>query len=106
MPPFAYQALLRADHKRLETAMDFLRQAQDMARALVADMGLPEAEFITVCDPVALTVVRVAKVERAQLLVESSSRAALQSLLANWLVQLSAMRTPVRWFLDVDPTEI
>ncbi len=106
IPPFAFQALLRADHKKLDVAMAFLRDARDMAYEHIASMTVPDSEFINVCDPVALTVVRVAKVERAQLLVESSSRQLLQSLLTDWLAQLSAMRTPARWFVDVDPTEI
>ncbi|MDO9602937.1 MAG: hypothetical protein Q7J02_11505, partial [Rhodocyclaceae bacterium] len=45
--------------------------------------------------------------ERAQLLVESRSRPALQNFLAGWMTQLYALKTPreLRWHLDVDPQE-
>jgi primosomal protein N' (replication factor Y) len=60
--------------------------------------------------PVPPPVSRVANVERVQMLVESTSRAALQRLLALWLPQLHALRAahkPVlRWAVDVDPLAI
>jgi len=54
----------------------------------------------------------VANVERAQMLVESDSRAALQRFLAAWQPVLHALRrTPegkgvIRWLIDVDPHAI
>jgi primosomal protein N' (replication factor Y) len=45
--------------------------------------------------------------DRAQLLVESVNRPALQAFLAAWMEQLHAMKAPgdLRWHLDVDPLE-
>jgi primosomal protein N' (replication factor Y) len=45
---------------------------------------------------------------RAQLLVESRSRAALQEFLGEWVAAISALRVPrtLRWSLDVDPAEV
>lgn len=106
MPPFMHQALLRADHRKLETAMAFLHEARALAWQCIASLPLSDEQVLTVCDPVPLTVVRVSHIERAQLLVESTSRAALQALLADWLGQLASVRSAVRWFVDVDPTEI
>jgi primosomal protein N' (replication factor Y) len=55
-------------------------------------------------------VARVADVERAQLLVESPSRAALGRFLADWLPALQALRAQhrgvLRWAVDVDPLAI
>jgi primosomal protein N' (replication factor Y) (superfamily II helicase) len=50
---------------------------------------------------------RLKNLERAQLLVESSSRPALQSFLAAWAEPLRALKMPrdLRWHLDVDPLE-
>jgi len=65
-------------------------------------------DAITLYDPVPLRVVRVAHVERAQLLIESTSRPALQGFLTAWaacLPQLAA-EARVRWQLEVDPLEI
>jgi len=45
--------------------------------------------------------------ERAQLLVESAQRPALQAFLAEWMERLQSQRAPgsLRWHLDVDPLE-
>ena len=50
---------------------------------------------------------RRANFERAQLLIESPSRRALQLFLAEWGVALDAIKTPsrLRWHLEVDPLE-
>jgi primosomal protein N' (replication factor Y) (superfamily II helicase) len=51
---------------------------------------------------------RVANVERAQMLLESASRAALQRFLAEWQPLLQAQRPKglIRWAVDVDPIAI
>ena len=57
-------------------------------------------------DPVPMSLARLAGRERAQVLVQSHSRRALQGFLAAWSQALYAMRTgEVRWHLDVDPIE-
>jgi primosomal protein N' (replication factor Y) len=50
---------------------------------------------------------RRANFERAQLLIESPSRRALQRYLSEWLVLLDAIKAPskLRWHLEVDPLE-
>jgi primosomal protein N' (replication factor Y) len=96
MPPFVYQALLRAEAKELATALEFLRHAA----ACVDYSG------ITVNDPIPMTMTRVANMDRAQLLVECASRPALQAFLKIWLAQLRAIKTRARWSLEVDPVDI
>jgi len=65
-------------------------------------------EMITLYDPVPLRIVRVDNMCRAQLLVEASHRPALQSLLRQWLIEMSDLpeSRKVRWQLEVDPLEI
>jgi primosomal protein N' (replication factor Y) len=59
-----------------------------------------------------MSVQRVANVERAQMLVESPSRGALQQFLSAWQVVLQATRQGpvgkgvIRWAIDVDPLAI
>jgi primosomal protein N' (replication factor Y) len=55
-----------------------------------------------------MTVQRVANVERAQMLIESDSRVALQRFLAAWQPVLHAQRdkSVIRWAIDVDPLAI
>lgn len=106
MPPFAFQALLRADARTQETAQAFLNAASAAADAL------PGADRVTRYPAVPLTIQRVANVERAQMLIESGSRAALQRLLAQWQPLLHALRRQpegkgvIRWLVDVDPQSI
>jgi primosomal protein N' (replication factor Y) len=96
LPPFMYQALLRAEAKELKTAIDFLQQAVEA----VVHPG------IVLNDPIPMSMTRVANVDRAQLLVESASRPALQAFLEAWLAALRAMKSRVRWSLEVDPVDI
>jgi primosomal protein N' (replication factor Y) len=108
MPPFAYQALVRADARTQEVAQGFLSAATAAAHTA----ALPGLDAVTLFPPVPLTVQRVANVERAQMLMESSSRAALQRFLAAWQPVLQATRSQpehrglVRWLVDVDPQTI
>jgi len=59
-------------------------------------------------DPIPLRVVRVANIERAQLLIESRHRPSLQACLARWVPRLpeAAEGVRVRYQLEVDPLEI
>lgn len=106
LPPYAWQALLMAESRELAIALDFLQQAQKLPGQN------PElystAAAVTLYDPVPLRVVRVAHIERAQLLVECPNRPALHAFLTAWsseLVEL-ARRCRVRYTLEVDPLEI
>jgi primosomal protein N' (replication factor Y) len=96
LPPFMYQALLRAEARELASAIGFLEQARDC---------LP-VDGITINDPIPMTMTRVHNVDRAQLLVESSSRPALQAFLREWLTLLRDMKSRVKWSLEVDPLDI
>ncbi len=100
LPPFVYQALLRAEGRTLDAALAFLLQAA----AALAEM--PSAERVTVYDAVPLTIVKVMHVHRAQLLIESASRAALQATLRAWQPVLRTLKGVLRWNLEVDPLDI
>lgn len=108
MPPFAYQALVRADARTQEDAQAFLQAASQAAR----DAGLPGLDDVFLFPPIPMAIQRVADVERAQMLLESLDRVALQRFLHAWqplLHQLRAQpqhRPLVRWLVDVDPLAI
>ncbi|CAB3765190.1 primosomal protein N' [Paraburkholderia humisilvae] len=100
LPPFVYQAMLRAEGRTLEAALAFLLQAATALREI------PAAERVTVYDAVPLTIVKVMHVHRAQLLIESASRAALQATLRAWQPMLRALKGVLRWSIEVDPLDI
>ncbi len=96
LPPYSFQALLRAEAKTLQLALDFLAQA----RTLMPHPG------VSINDPVPMTITRVAGIERAQLLLESTSRAQLQAFLRPWMQALRSLKARVNWMLEVDPIDI
>jgi primosomal protein N' (replication factor Y) len=100
LPPFVYQALLRAEARTLEQALAFLQHA-----AAALDV-LPGGERVTRYDPVPLTIVKVMHVHRAQLLIESASRAVLQHVLHAWQAHLRGLKGVLRWSVEVDPLDI
>jgi primosomal protein N' (replication factor Y) len=90
--------VLRADSAQLRHAIAFLERALEAAPA--------DREALSVYDPVPMSLARLAGRERAQVLVQSRSRRALQAFLAAWSQALYGMRAgEVRWHLDVDPIE-
>ena len=98
-PPFQYQALLRAEAPRLDTAIQWLKRAAAMGQ------GIDDA--VTIYDPVPAGMMRLAGRERAQLLVQSARRNRLQKFLAAWRVALTEKRaSTARWSIDVDPLEL
>jgi primosomal protein N' (replication factor Y) len=97
-PPFVHQVMLRAESTSEKTVVAFVSAA---ARA-----AAPLAEGVTVYDAVPAPMPRLAGRYRWQLLVQSTSRAALQRFLAGWQERLRAGRSSaVRWALDVDPID-
>jgi primosomal protein N' (replication factor Y) len=97
LPPYLFQALLRAEARELATAIEFLTIARDC-------LAHPN---ITINDPIPMTMTRVHNVDRAQLLIESPSRPQLQAFLKEWMQILRSMKTSrVKWSLEVDPLDI
>ena len=112
MPPFSHQALLRAEARTQQAAQDFLSAVRAQALQDPASELGQLAERITLYGAVPMAMQRVANIERAQLLVESGSRTALQRFLARWqdtlrsTRALPAHRGLIRWAIDVDPLAI
>ncbi len=105
LPPFAYLALLRADAHRQDQVENFLEAAYHVAEGLAVNLALPQVELL---GPVPAPMERRAGRHRAQLLLQSSSRAPLHRLLGIWVVQLESLpeARQVRWSLDVDPIDL
>ncbi|WP_407279259.1 primosomal protein N' [Aromatoleum evansii] len=100
-PPFTFQAMLRADAPMLDDAMQFLAHARRLAQE-IAPAG------VRVFDAVPMRLTRLARRERAQLLVEADERAPLQGFIGHWIEVLRGQRIhrELRWQLDVDPLDV
>ncbi|TAK95922.1 MAG: primosomal protein N' [Aquabacterium sp.] len=107
LPPYASLAMLRAEGKTQQAAQEFLHAAVQAVQHLADDIG-----GITLYPPVPTPVQRVANVERAQLMIESPMRPALQRFLSQsqavWLELAKQNRRSglIRWAVDVDPLSI
>ena len=97
-PPYVFEAVLRAEAPGSKSVLEFLARARDLAPT--------DQEQLMIFDPVPMSVARIANRDRAQLLVQSYSRPALQIFLSGWTEALAKERAPgLRWHLDVDPIE-
>ena len=106
LPPFSFQALLRAEARTQEGAQAFLNAAREVGQQWLSS----QSQAVTVYPAVPMGLQRVANVERAQMLLESHSRPALQQFLSHWQQDLQGLRdqhkSVIRWAIDVDPLVI
>lgn len=101
LPPFASLALVRAEALQRDAPQSFLRDAGACASA-------HPYPGVSVLGPVPSPMERRAGRYRAQLLVDATSRAALQRFLPEWIAELESLPSArkVRWSVDVDPQEM
>ncbi len=97
-PPFVYQVLLSAEGKQENEVQYFLRQAREA--------GLALGVSVEVYGVVPAAMPKRANHFRAQLLVQSDKRKALQDFVRNWKPLLEVLPAKkLRWSLDIDPLE-
>ena len=108
LPPFSYQALVHAEARNLEKAQQFLKELKNFLQARGSI-----TKVLRVYDPVPKPVMRVAGSERAQLLIESSNRNALQEILEIIDQELRrgsqgriSKASRVRWLIERDPIAV
>jgi primosomal protein N' (replication factor Y) len=114
LPPISHQALLRADARTQEAAQGLLNAARETLEArLSADPSTADLVLqVSVYPAVPMSMQRVADVERAQMLLESPNRMALQKMLWHLHGVLHQVRSQpehkgvIRWLVDVDPQAI
>ena len=99
LSPFSFLVLLKAEAHQLTHVMKFLNEAMQKAQDL--------SRHVTVYNPVRPIMERLKGMERAQLVLQASSRVALQKLLAEWVSFLreNKLGKKVKWVLDIDPLE-
>ena len=100
-PPFTRLALIRSAAHRHRDALEFL----ELAKRLVADKA---DDTLRILGPVDAPMARKAGRYRVQLLLQSSDRASLHSLLRALrpALEQEPSARKVRWSIDVDPIEL
>lgn len=103
LPPYRYLALLRAETKRPEMAVDFLKLARHEAEAI-----FPSNPQLNYLGPLPAMIERRGDRFRFQLQINSAQRKPLQQLLTQLVHKLeaNALSKRVRWAVDVDPSEM
>lgn len=98
-PPYVFTALLRAEANDFALVQQFLQHAFTLARSLT--------DKVLVYDAVRPQMERLKGMERGHVLMQATSRPALQHLLKNLVGQLrgKSIAAKVRWAVDVNPLE-
>jgi primosomal protein N' (replication factor Y) (superfamily II helicase) len=104
LPPYSFEALFRLEATTLEIALKQLHQVKSHGHEFMNTHTTFNSKMINICDPIPMAVAKVAGRARAQLLIESASRPALQRLLSAWLPELKTLA--LRWQIEIDPLEI
>ena len=101
LPPFSFQALLRAESNNQQFAQKFLNLARTKLQAL-ADGKLE------IYGPVSAPMEKRAGRYRFQLLVQAKNRQAIKKFLTPWIENLEHLpeARKVRWSVDVDPQDM
>ncbi len=101
LPPYSYQALIRAKAKDKKSPQVFLTHASKLAKKF-------ESLSTEVLGPVSAPIERLAGQYRYQLLLQSAKREDLHALIDKILPEFSALPEArrVRWALDVDPIDL
>jgi primosomal protein N' (replication factor Y) len=99
LSPFSFLALLKAEAHQLMHVMQFLNDAMKKAQDL--------SHHVIIYNPVRPMMERLKGMERARLVLQASSRIALQRLLCEWVPYLrkNKLGHKVKWVVDVDPLE-
>ncbi len=99
LPPFSHLVLLRAEARAPGAALQFLAAAGAL---------FENTASVIVTDPIPSGMERRAGLARAQLLLQSKSRAALHRALAAAVPRFGGLKEGrgVRWSVDVDPADL
>jgi primosomal protein N' (replication factor Y) (superfamily II helicase) len=107
LPPYSFLAMLRAESRVSHMLAEFMTGAA----ALASEFNTSQGNEVQVWDPIPATLARKAGFERQQLMVQATSRKALQQFLSVWLSQVSEYQHKeklrnLKWTIDVDPQDV
>jgi primosomal protein N' (replication factor Y) len=101
LPPFSYQALLRAHSENEELPQTFLQTVAELAQS-------SNRENVQILGAIPAPMARRAGQYRFQLLFQHTNRIVLHRLLKQLVPQITGLKlaAKVRWSLDVDPVDL
>jgi primosomal protein N' (replication factor Y) len=102
LPPYHYMALLRSECKDQLYNQNFLSNCIQLAHSEQTQKLL---EFIQLLGPIPSPMERRGGLYRAQILIQSAHRKALQQFLQQWLYLLPRDKK-IKWTIDIDPMDM
>ncbi len=97
LPPFSYQALIRAESKTLGPAVDFLKQLKNKL----------ERKVLNCLGPIPAPMEKRLGKHRAQLLLQAANRSTLQNQVKALIAGLGKTRNnAIKWSIDIDPLDM
>lgn len=104
LPPYSYHILIVSEAKNVSYAINFL----ETVKKKYHENFQSKYKDVIVFDPVPFRVLRIANIERAQLLVESINRSELHIFIKNIFddIENIGKKMRIKWHLEIDPLEI
>lgn len=111
LPPYAYQALIRAEANKIENYQAFLEYCFQVMSSIKQSRAIesPEKDSdLQFLGPVPAPMEKKAGKFRGQLLIQTSQRKELHRILNDliWTVEVNKAAQRVRWSIDIDPQEL
>ncbi|MFO6424493.1 primosomal protein N' [Motilimonas sp. KMU-193] len=102
LPPFAFQALFRAEATYANLPLTFLEEIK-----AIFEPYAQQYQQIELIGPMPAIMERRAGKYRFQLLIQAPSRALIAGLLSSCITEVEKLKSAVkvRWSLDIDPTD-
>lgn len=106
LPPYAYQALIRAEANKIEYYQSFLEYCFQVMNS--SKQHLPADHDIQFLGPVPAPMEKKAGKYRGQLLIQASARKNLHNVINDLIKTIEANKAAqrVRWSIDIDPQEL
>ena len=106
LPPYAFQALIRAESNKVENYQAFLEYCFQVLNS--TQQRLSSEQDVQFLGPLPAPMEKKAGKFRGQLLVQASQRKKLHQLLSELIhtVEVNKAARRVRWSIDIDPQDL
>jgi primosomal protein N' (replication factor Y) len=104
MPPFSQLALIKAQGKRLDTALNFLKKVTILSN----EVNVQFDHQVNSIGPIPAPIEKRAGMFRSQLILKTKKKSTLQQFVLILVSKIETLRVPpsVRWSVDIDPIEL
>ena len=104
MPPFSQLAIIKAQGKRLDTALNFLKKVSVLSGEINSQFNYQ----VNSIGPIPSPIEKRAGMFRSQIILKTKKKSTLQQFMLILVSKIETLRAPssVRWSIDIDPIEL